>query len=81
MVIYIISFLTISGILATLYSRWRSKQALLADVSIKKEEAKIDDLKKVIEATQKEVDNASKDYNTVYDAYMRKYGKSPRDDK
>jgi hypothetical protein len=77
--IYAIIFLTISALCATLYSRWRAKQALLEDVAIKAERAKIDALKESIERVQKEVEDAGKDYNSVYDSYQRKYNKSPRD--
>lgn len=72
--------LTVIGTLAILYSRWKAAQAIKADVAIKQEEAKVTALKQAIEQTQKEVENAGKDYNTVYDAYVRKYGKVPRDD-
>lgn len=71
--------LTAIGICAILYSRWRSKQATKLEVLHEELQAQIAETKKEVEAATKEAQDAGTDYNVVYDAYKRKYGKSPRD--
>ena len=76
---YIGLFLTALAFIGTMYSKWRRGQQALSDVAYQKEQAKIEALKASLDKTQKEADNAGKDYNTVYDAYKRKYDVSKRD--
>ena len=76
---FAIILLTAAGLFATLYSRWQVKRNLANDEALKREQAKIDTLKVSIEATEKELRNAGKDYFSVYDSYNRKYNNSPRD--
>ena len=76
----VIICLLIAGFVATMVSKWRHARDLANDIAVGKEQERIDSLKSAINATQKGIDNASKDYNSVYDAYKRKYHPSPRDD-
>lgn len=71
--------LLIVGFCYTMYSKWQLGRNAANDVAIKAEQAKIDSLKASIDKTQKEVEDAGKTYNSVYDSYRRKYSESPRD--
>ncbi len=76
--IYVTLGLTIAGICAILYFNYKKQQLRLSDARLQEQEKKTADLKESIKQTQKEIDDAGKDYNNVYDAYNRKYNKSPR---
>ncbi len=74
-----IILLLVSGFCYTIYSKWQLGRNAANDVAVKAEQAKIETLKASIDKTQAELENAGKDYSSIYDAYTRKYGKEPRD--
>jgi heme/copper-type cytochrome/quinol oxidase subunit 1 len=74
-----IIILTVLAFCASIYTNWRKGKAALEDAAIQKAEAHTNALKESIDKTQKEVEDAAKNYNNVYDMYQRKYNKSPRD--
>jgi type VI protein secretion system component VasK len=76
--IYVILLLTLGVIAAILYSRWRSKQANQLQGLHEEKQAAIAETKKEVEAIQKELENEKDNYNSVYDAYRRKYTTGPR---